>query len=147
MLVKIVKGDLFESEMQTLINAVNCVGVMGKGIALEFKKRFPEMYKDYVKKCKNGQVKLGEPYLYKSIYEPWIMNFPTKEHWWSVSQVKDIESGLDYLVKHYKEWGIASLAVPSLGCGEGHLEWRIVGPMLYRYLNKLDIPVELYTPL
>jgi len=145
-LVKVVVGDLFKSKAQTLVNTVNCVGVMGKGIALEFKKRFPEMYKDYVERCKNKQVKLGKPYLYKYTPGPWILNFPTKDHWRSVSRLKDIEKGLDYLIKHYKEWGITSLAVPPLGCGHGRLDWNIVGPTLYRYLSKLDIPVELYAP-
>ncbi|WP_422449197.1 type II toxin-antitoxin system antitoxin DNA ADP-ribosyl glycohydrolase DarG [Thermoanaerobacterium sp. DL9XJH110] len=146
-MVKLVAGNLFKSNAQTLVNTVNCVGVMGKGIALEFKKRFPEMYKDYVERCKNKQVKLGEPYLYKYTPGPWILNFPTKDHWRSVSKLKDIEKGLDYLIKHYKQWGITSLAVPPLGCGQGGLDWNIVGPMLYTYLGKLDIPVELYAPL
>jgi O-acetyl-ADP-ribose deacetylase (regulator of RNase III)/uncharacterized protein YwgA len=144
-LVKIIKGDIFESKAQTLVNSVNCVGVMGKGIALEFKKRFPEMYEDYVEKCKKNQVKLGKPYLYK-YKERWILNFPTKEHWRSVSQLKDIEEGLKYLVEHYKEWGITSIAVPPLGCGQGRLEWKVAGPLLYKYLSKLEIPVELYVP-
>jgi uncharacterized protein YwgA len=74
------------------------------------------------------------------------LNFPTKGHWRSVSRIEDIVKGLKYLLQHYKEWGITSLAVPPLGCGQGQLEWRIVGPSLYRYLNQLDIPVELYAP-
>ena len=74
-------GDLFESGAQTLVNTVNCVGVMGKGIALEFKKRFPDMFEDYVARCKQSEVSLGQPYLYKSLALPWILNFPTKDHW------------------------------------------------------------------
>ncbi len=139
-------GDLLKSEAQTLVNTVNCVGVMGKGIALDFKRRFPEMYDDYVKRCKAGQVKLGEPYLYRHLLLPWVLNFPTKQDWRSVSRLEDIVRGLKYLEKHYQEWGIESLAVPPLGCGSGGLEWRVVGPTLYRYLNRLDIPVYLYAP-
>lgn len=139
-------GDLLDSRAQTLVNTVNCVGVMGKGIALEFRKRFPEMYEDYVRRCGAKLVKLGEPYLYRSLTPPWILNFPTKDHWRSVSRIQDIASGLRYLEAHYREWGITSLAVPPLGCGQGQLEWRIVGPLLYKSLNALTIPVELYAP-
>jgi len=145
-MVKVVIGDLFESTAQTLVNTVNCVGIMGKGIALEFKKRFPDMYEDYARRCKAKQVRLGKPYLFKRLLPPWILNFPTKDHWRSVSNLKDIVEGLRYLQQHYQEWGITSLAVPPLGCGEGQLDWRVVGSTLYRHLKVLDIPVELYAP-
>lgn len=139
-------GNLFDSEAQTLVNTVNCVGVMGKGVALEFKERFPEMYDEYVARCNRGEVRLGRPYLYRTLMPPWVLNFPTKDHWRSVSRLQDIEQGLEYLLAHYREWGIESLAVPPLGCGHGNLEWRVVGPTLYRYLKRMDIPVELYAP-
>lgn len=145
-MVKVIVGDLFESQAQTLVNTVNTVGVMGKGIALEFKKRFPQMYVDYVNRCRTGQVKMGEPYLYRSLVTPWVLNFPTKDHWRSIAKLEDIAKGLCYLERRYQEWGITSLAVPPLGCGEGELEWRIVGPTLYRHLQKLHITVELYAP-
>src|ERR1700687_166773 len=139
-------GELFETKAQTLVNTVNCVGVMGKGIALQFKHRFPDMYDDYVKRCADHQVRLGEPYLFKRLLLPWILNFPTKDHWRSASRLADIVRGLEYLKRHYRKWEIASLAVPPLGCGQGQLEWRVVGPTLYRHLSDLDIPVELYAP-
>jgi uncharacterized protein YwgA/O-acetyl-ADP-ribose deacetylase (regulator of RNase III) len=139
-------SNIFESEMQTLVNTVNCVGVMGKGLALEFKKHFPDMYEDYVVRCNAKQVRLGEPYLYRRLLPPWILNFPTKDHWRSVSRLSDIIAGLEYLERHYHEWEITSLAVPALGCSNGQLEWRVVGPTLYRYLSRFDIPVELYAP-
>jgi O-acetyl-ADP-ribose deacetylase (regulator of RNase III)/uncharacterized protein YwgA len=139
-------GDIFESEAQTLVNTVNCVGVMGKGIALEFRKRFPEMHEDYVQRCQAGQVRLGRPYLYKTLTTPWILNFPTKDHWRSVARLQDIVQGLQFVGQHCREWGIASLAVPPLGCGEGQLEWRVVGPTLYRHLKRLGIPVDLFAP-
>ena len=139
-------GDIFESEAQTLVNTVNCVGIMGKGIALEFKNRFPDMYEDYVRRCKAGKVRLGAPYLARRLMPPWILNFPTKDHWRSVARLQDIIRGLEYLENHYKEWAITSLAVPPLGCGHGQLEWRVVGPTLYRRLKRLDIPVELFAP-
>lgn len=145
-MIKVLIGNLFESKVQTLVNTVNCVGVMGKGIALEFKKHFPDMFKDYVSRCQSGQVRLGRPYLYKRLVPPWILNFPTKDHWRSMANLNDIVRGLEYLFQHYKEWGIESLAVPPLGCGQGQLEWRVVGPTLYRYLKQMDIPVELHAP-
>lgn len=160
-MIKVRIGDLFESRSQTLINTVNCMGVMGKGIALHFKQRYPDMFKDYVDRCKQGKVQLGIPYLFKpkishfdldlfqqasSINKPWILNFPTKDHWRSPAKLDKIVQGLEYLIAHYKQWGIRSLAVPPLGCGEGGLEWRIVGPTLHRYLKQLEIPVELYAP-
>jgi O-acetyl-ADP-ribose deacetylase (regulator of RNase III)/uncharacterized protein YwgA len=139
-------GDLMKAEAQTLVNTVNCVGVMGKGIALEFMRHFPEMYEDYVRRCEAGEVRLGEPYLYRYLFPPWVLNFPTKQDWRSVSRLSDIIRGLEYLERQYQEWGIESLAVPPLGCGSGGLEWRVVGPTLYRYLNRLDIPIYLYAP-
>jgi O-acetyl-ADP-ribose deacetylase (regulator of RNase III)/uncharacterized protein YwgA len=139
-------GDILASQAQTLVNTVNCVGIMGKGIALEFKKRFPDMFEDYVRRCKRGEVRLGRPYLYRPMWGPWVLNFPTKDSWRSVSRLSDIVAGLIYLENHVKEWGITSIAVPPLGCGNGQLEWRVVGPTLYRHLSALDIPVELYAP-
>lgn len=139
-------GDLFGSKAQTLVNTVNCVGVMGKGIALEFRKRFPDAYLDYVARCEQGQVKLGQPYLYKSLVHQWILNFPTKDHWRMATRLEDIIRGLEYLLLNYKKWEISSIAVPPLGCGQGQLEWRVVGPTLYQYLSKMEIPVELYAP-
>ena len=103
------------------------------------------MFRDYVQRCDRGEVRLGEPYVY-SASDHLIVNFPTKQHWHSVSRLSDIEAGLDYLERHYREWQIKSLAVPPLGCGNGQLEWRVVGPILLRHLERLDIPVELYAP-
>jgi O-acetyl-ADP-ribose deacetylase (regulator of RNase III) len=144
--VDVLIGDLFESDAQTLVNTVNCVGVMGRGIALGFKKRFPHMYKDYVVMCERGEVQLGRPYLYRTLLPPWVLNFPTKHHWRDVARIDMIIAGLEFLEDHVREWEIQSLAVPPLGCGEGQLEWRVVGPTLYRGLHRLGIPVTLYAP-
>jgi len=143
-LISVKVGDIFQSEAQTLVNTVNCVGVMGKGLALLFKERFPDMYEDYVRRCAGHTVRLGEPYLYRRITPPNIINFPTKDHWRSVSRLTDIVKGLQYLKGHIQEWGVTSLAVPPLGCGEGRLEWRVVGPTLYRHLASLEIPIQLF---
>jgi O-acetyl-ADP-ribose deacetylase (regulator of RNase III)/uncharacterized protein YwgA len=145
-ITRVRKGDLLQSDAQTLVNTVNTVGVMGKGVALDFKKRFPDMFDDYVKRCSARMVKLGEPYLFRRLVPPWIINFPTKEHWRAVSKLDDIVRGLEYLTKHLQEWEVESLAVPPLGCGNGQLEWDVVGPTLFRHLDALPIPVELHAP-
>lgn len=139
-------GDLFESRTQTLVNTVNCVGVMGKGVALEFKKRFPAMFKDYTARCERKQVHLGEPYLYRDASGRQVVNFPTKDHWRSPSRLTDIERGLDFFAQHFAEWGVTSVAMPPLGCGNGGLEWSEVGPLVYRKLHQLPIDVEVYAP-
>jgi len=145
-MIKVLVGDILRSKAQTLVNTVNLVGIMGKGIAKEFKAKFPEMFDDYKRRCDSHNFKMGEPYLYKTKDGPWILNFPTKDHWRSVSKLSDIEAGLQFLEKNYRNWGIRSLAVPPLGCGNGELEWRVIGPTLFRYLKLLDIPVELFAP-
>lgn len=145
-MIRVLVGDIFESNAQTLVNTVNTVGVMGKGIALRFRKQFPEMHEDYVRRCERREVRLGRPYIYRRATPPHVINFPTKDHWRSVSKLDDIVNGLGYLESHLSEWGVTSLAVPPLGCGEGQLEWRVVGPTLYRRLANLGIPVELYAP-
>lgn len=143
--VRVTEGDLLKSNSQALVNTVNTVGIMGKGIALSFKKRYPDMFHDYARRCDAGSVRLGEPYPYYAD-DHIIINFPTKGHWRAVSRLADIVAGLEYLVEHYKGWGITSIAVPPLGCGNGQLDWDVVGPTLYRHLSRLDIPVELYAP-
>jgi O-acetyl-ADP-ribose deacetylase (regulator of RNase III)/uncharacterized protein YwgA len=139
-------GDLFESRAQTLVNTVNCVGVMGKGVAEQFKRRFPNMFDDYKSRADRKAVRLGEPYLYRGSPAIQIVNFPTKDHWRSPSRLADIERGLDYLAAHTAEWGVTSLALPPLGCGNGGLEWSEVGPLIYRKLHNLPIDIEVFAP-
>jgi O-acetyl-ADP-ribose deacetylase (regulator of RNase III)/uncharacterized protein YwgA len=139
-------GDLFASRAQTLVNTVNCVGVMGKGVALEFKKAYPAMFEDYVARCERRQVRLGEPYLYRDVSGAMIVNFPTKLHWRAASRLADIERGLDHFVAYAREWQISSVAFPPLGCGNGGLEWSEVGPLIYQKLQTCDFDVEVYAP-
>ena len=139
-------GDLFSSQAQTLVNTVNCVGIMGKGVAQEFKKRYPGMFEDYVSRCARREVRLGEPYLYRDSTSRLIVNFPTKDHWRSPSRLMDIERGLDYFVGHYREWAVKSIAFPPLGCGNGGLHWSEVGPLIYEKLHRLNIDVGVYAP-
>lgn len=144
--MKVIIGDIFESKCLTIVNTVNCVGVMGKGIAYEFKKRFPEMFKDYVKRCNAGQVKVGVPYVYTNSDSSKILNFPTKDHWRSPSRLSYVIEGLDWFVNNYEKNQITSIAFPPLGCGNGGLTWSVVGPIMYQKLSKLPIEVEIYAP-
>jgi O-acetyl-ADP-ribose deacetylase (regulator of RNase III)/uncharacterized protein YwgA len=139
-------GDIFESKCSTIVNTVNCVGVMGKGIALEFKKRYPEMFKDYVKKCNSGQVQTGTPYVFDNGDGMKILNFPTKDHWRSPSRLSFVVEGLDWFVENYEKYEITSIAFPPLGCGNGGLTWEVVGPIMYQKLSGLPLEVEIYAP-
>jgi len=129
-MVQVLVGDIFASTVQTLTNPVNCAGVMGKGLALAFRRRFPEMYEDYIVRCREGSVRIGHPSLFRRPKRPWILHFPTKGNWRERSQLMYIVEGLGYLRMQYREWKRASLAIPALGCGEGKLVWSQVGPIL-----------------
>jgi O-acetyl-ADP-ribose deacetylase (regulator of RNase III)/uncharacterized protein YwgA len=144
-LVRLIKGNILQSQAQAIVNTVNCVGVMGKGIALEFKRKYPTMYHDYLARCDKGEVEVGKPYPY-AVDDHIVVNFPTKRHWRSVSRLSDIESGLQHLRVHLHDWGITSIALPPLGCGNGQLDWAVVGPTLHRHASTFGIPVELYVP-
>lgn len=144
--MKVKIGDIFESKCLTIVNTVNCVGVMGKGIALEFKKRYPEMFFDYVNKCNAGQVKTGKPYVFYNGDGTQILNFPTKDHWRSPSRLSYVVEGLDWFVENYEKFNITSIAFPPLGCGNGGLTWGIVGPIMYQKLKELPIEIEIFAP-
>lgn len=145
-MLKVLIGNMFESKAKTLVNTVNCVGVMGKGVALEFKNRYPDMYKEYVLLCNKGLVKPGEPYLYTNLLGDSIINFPTKEDWRSVSNIQYVICGLKWFRDNYEDMKIQSVAFPPLGCGNGGLLWEDVGPIMYRALNDLPIDIEIYAP-
>ncbi|MFI5343497.1 MAG: macro domain-containing protein [Chlamydiales bacterium] len=145
-LISIKEGNLLDSNMQTLVNTVNCVGVMGKGIALSFKKSFPMMFEDYSKRCSQKKVKLGKPYCFHVTPFKFVINFPTKGHWKQNSRIENIIMGLKFLVAYAKEWGIESMAIPPLGCGNGGLSWDEVRPIMFEYLSQLNIPIEIYAP-
>ncbi len=143
-MISYVHGDIFTSEAQVLVNAVNTVGVMGKGIALEFKRRYPQMFKEYQGICKAGQFKVGQLWLYKSA-DKWILNFPTKIHWRDPSRLEYIEAGLRTFAAIYAQDEITSIAFPQLGCGAGGLDWESqVRPLMERYLSPLSIRIEIY---
>ncbi len=141
------KGNIFEAPAQVITNAVNCVGVMGGGIALQFKERYPDMFRDYAARCVEKTVKPGEPYLFEN-GSVQVLNFPTKNDWRVDSKLEDIETGLKYLSENYGEMGIYSLALPALGCGLGGLDWNDVKPLVEKYLGDLpDLDVLVYEPL
>lgn len=137
------KQDIFDSKTDAIVNTVNCVGVMGAGIAKEFKIRYDEMYKDYRKKCENNKIKVGKLAVFRTL-DRLIINFPTKKHWKNNSKLEWIEAGLKYFVDHYKKWSISSVAFPQLGTNHGKLNWDDVQPIMERYLKPLDITIEIY---
>ena len=138
-----VEGDLFGSPAQVIVNTVNTVGVMGKGIALEFKKRYPDMFEYYKKVCDKHNLVIGKLMLY---YAPdhWLLLFPTKEHWRNPSKLEYIEKGLMTFVRKYADYNITSIAFPKLGCGNGELNWDDVKPLMEKYLKDLPIDVYIY---
>ena len=139
-----VQGDLFQSPAQVLVNTVNTVGVMGKGVALQFKRHFPEMYGKYRELCEKGDFNVGSLWLYKSPNK-WVLNFPTKRHWRQPSRLEDVESGLRKFVETYSSMGIHSIAFPPLGCGNGQLDFSSqVQPLMEKYLQPLPIEVFVY---
>lgn len=149
-MIETATGNLLEAPAEALVNTVNTVGVMGKGIALQFKKAFPENFKAYEKACKNGQVKLGEMLVVPVAQltgTKYIINFPTKAHWRADSKIESIESGLAALIAEVKARGIRSIAVPPLGCGNGGLPWSKVKPLIVAAFDKLpEVHVYLYEP-
>lgn len=145
-MVTFVKGDMFKSPAQVLTNTVNCVGVMGAGVALEFKNRYPMMFEDYKAKCDRSEVKPGQPYLWEDDSTQ-ILNFPTKRDWRNDSVFQDIEDGLKHLANSYADMGIQSIAMPALGCGLGGLDWSDVRPLIEKHLGPLpDLDVYVYEP-
>ncbi len=160
----ILEGDMFFSGLQTLTISVNCVGVMGKGLASRAKYLFPDVYVYYQDLCRKRRMKLGSPFLYKRdapfdyqlADEPstlpevnrktWFLLFPTKNHWRDRADLESIEKGIKWVVSNYEKMGLESLAVPALGCGQGGLEWKEVGPLLCKHLRSMSIDVWIYLP-
>lgn len=137
------KGDIFDSSAQVIVNTVNCKGVMGKGLASAFKQRYPAMFAVYQQECKTSKLRIGRPTLYCDS-TPWILNFPTKDHWRFPSKLEYLEKGLEFLVANYRKAGITSIAFPKLGAQNGKLSWDEVGPLMAKYLSQLDIDVYIY---
>lgn len=143
-MITYLSGDLFQSPAKVLVNTVNTVGAMGKGVALKFKRIYPEMFEAYRDHCERGNLKIGRLFLYKTPNK-WILNFPTKTHWRSPSREEYIEAGLAKLRARCSEMGITSIAFPELGCGNGGLDFETqVKPLMERYLGSLSVPTFIY---
>ena len=142
-MIKFIQGDLLQQQVDAIVNTVNCVGVMGKGIALQFKNQWPANYKAYAQACKSNQVKIGEMFIFQvgSLFDgkpKYIINFPSKNHWRNKSKLADIEVGLQDLVIKIKKLNIKSIAIPTLGCGLGGLNWNKVRTLIEKYLSVLE---------
>ena len=149
-MIEFTTGDIIKADTECLVNTVNCVGIMGRGVALEFKKNYPDNFKSYVEACKRQEVLPGQMFVYdteKLLNPRYIINFPTKRHWRGKTRMEDIESGLVSLVEVIKAKNIRSIAIPSLGCGLGGLDWKEVKPRIISALDALeDVQVFVYEP-
>lgn len=145
-MLKFVEGDLFESRAEILVNTVNCVGVMGKGVALAFKNRYPSMFHAYRAACDKGEVQPGRLHIWPDRLGITVVNFPTKRHWKQPSRYEDIESGLSALREFLLKRGTVRVALPALGCGHGGLDWDRVSAMIGKKLANLDAEILVYSP-
>lgn len=150
-MITFTQGNIFEANCEAIVNTVNTKGIMGKGLALQFKKNFPQNFIAYEKACKNNEVKLGEVFIYREntlTNSTTIINFPTKDHWKSKSKISDIEIGLYNMIEKLKELKIKSVAIPPLGCGLGGLNWKDVKELIIKCCkNENDINFIIFEPL
>lgn len=137
-MINYTKATVFNTPSQAIVNTVNCLGVMGAGLALEFKLRYPKMYEDYYQKCQKKQVKTGVLCTYNTEDNLLIINFPTKFNWRYPSKMEWLEQGLKYFTQHYQSWRIKSVAFPKLGCEHGGLDWQNVKVLMEKYLTNLQ---------
>jgi O-acetyl-ADP-ribose deacetylase (regulator of RNase III) len=137
------RNSIFDSPAQTLVNTVNLEGVMGKGIAAEFKARYPSMFKEYRHLCQSGKLKIGDLHLWRGP-DKWVLNFPTKTTWRKPSEMSYIEEGLKKFVLSCSDMGVTSISFPPLGCGNGQLDWSDVKPVMESYLKRLPIHVYVH---
>jgi len=150
-MIRFTKGNLLESRGDAVVNTVNTVGVMGKGIALMFKDAFPANYREYEAACKRDAVQTGQMFVTERpamLGAPrWIINFPTKQHWRGKTRLEWIEAGLNDLHRVIVDKNIGSIAIPPLGCGHGGLDWRVVRPLIEEALGDLrDVEIVVYEP-
>jgi O-acetyl-ADP-ribose deacetylase (regulator of RNase III) len=150
-MIQFLSGDILKSDAEALVNTVNCVGIMGRGIALQFKNAYPENFKAYAAACQREEVQPGRMFVFETgqLTPPrYIINFPTKRHWRGKSRIQDIESGLKALVEVIRARAIRSIAIPPIGSGLGGLDWKKqVRPLIERSLAALhDVDVFVYEP-
>lgn len=149
-MLEFVKGDFFKFDADVRINTVNCVGVMGAGVALAFKKKYPVMFKEYLKDCKAGLIKPGLPSVWKNddmfSKEIEIINFPTKDHWRKPSEYEYVEKGLEWLSEYLKQKNCSTITLPALGCGHGGLDWGKVKLLIEKYLGDTPHNILVFEP-
>lgn len=148
-MIKYTTGDILNDRADAIVNTVNCVGVMGRGIALQFKKAWPKNFEAYAAACKQDEVQPGRMFVYETgrLSPPrFIINFPTKRHWRGKSRLEDIESGLEDLRRVIAELGIESIAIPPLGSGLGGLDWPDVRSRIEASLGELEVEIRIYEP-
>jgi O-acetyl-ADP-ribose deacetylase (regulator of RNase III) len=151
-MIELTRGDLLNAPVEALVNAVNTVGVMGKGIALQFRKKFPEMFRAYEAACRSAEVRIGAMHVFDRgdsfSSARWIVNFPTKRHWREPSRIADVDAGLVDLVAVVRRLGIKSIAIPPLGCGLGGLDWNEVRPRIESaFAADKELRVLLFCPV
>lgn len=142
-MVTYLKTDIFASPAQTLVNTVNTVGIMGKGIAKQFKEHYPDMFSEYRRICDAKGLSVGNLHLWRG-GSNWVLNFPTKTTWRQPSKIDYVESGLKKFVSTYHDLGVTSASFPPLGCGNGNLDWDVVRPMMAHFLSKCNIPIFIH---
>lgn len=148
-MIELTQGDILRADADAIVNTVNCVGFMGRGIAAQFKRAYPENFRVYEAACKRGEVQPGRMLVFPISEMParWIINFPTKRHWRANSRIEDIKSGLVALIGEVRQRNIRSIAVPPLGCGLGGLDWSDVKPLIVQAFAEVpDVRVLLYEP-
>lgn len=143
-MIRFIRGDLFTSKAQTLVNDVNCDGVMPTGIAHEFRERWPSIFFAYQDACLRGQVTIGFPFLFR-LEDRQVLNVPTRQRWKAPASYEFVDAGLVAIRNRYSEWGIESLALPALGC-DGGLEWTRVRNLIEDCLGSLPLVIEAYEP-
>lgn len=150
-MIRYTQGNLLDADAEAIVNTVNTVGVMGKGIALMFKKRFPKNMTEYAMACKSGEVQTGKMFVTEtgeSIGPKWVVNFPTKQHWRADSKMEWVTSGLDELRRFIIKNNVKSIAIPALGAGNGKLDWENVKPEIEQRLSDLEnVDIIIYEPL
>ncbi|CAA6814397.1 MAG: Appr-1-p processing protein [uncultured Campylobacterales bacterium] len=149
-MIKYKNGDILKEDTEAIVNTVNCAGVMGRGLALQYKNKFPQNFKAYAYACKNKEVQPGKMFVYQTgqlVSPKYIINFPTKRHWKAHSKIEDIENGLDDLIQVIQKLSIKSIAIPPLGSGLGGLDWKVVKQKIKKKLSFVDCEVLVYEPL
>ncbi|MDD2509380.1 MAG: macro domain-containing protein [Aliarcobacter skirrowii] len=143
-------GDILIEDVEAIVNTVNCVGIMGRGLALQFKNKFPQNFKEYQLACTNKEVQLGKMFVHQTgqlINPKYIINFPTKGHWKQNSKIEDISNGLDDLITIIEKYSIKSIAIPPLGSGLGGLDWKMVKKLIEEKLKNINCTIILFEPL